>query len=325
MLATLQSTAIPPPRTQPPIRLDKVCQRARQIVISALQLLEVFIINQALLPQVVKEMEVWATGAQRLPPHRVRAGEMLHAGCPGVGAVRVRGAPVAEGALDAARGLFAAKVREAVCLPVWLRGEEQAAVEEPEGALVDGCAGGGGDLENAVAVLEQGEAGELAGQRGADGCLGRCCVRVWERRGQRGRVVGGGVEAVQQGGRHGGAGPDGDGTARARRGQGRVGQAVQVVAVQVVEAGGKVVRLPHPVVDLRADEGVEPGNGRQRHVDARGVCTSAYLVSLAVMHLAANHQSLTGGHATRGRAFVARHGESCSRQGGGLATILRAR
>lgn len=74
MLAALHSTAIPPPRTQPPIRLDKVCHRTRQIVISALQLLEVVVIDQALLPQVVKEVEVWAAGAQRLPPHRVRAG-----------------------------------------------------------------------------------------------------------------------------------------------------------------------------------------------------------------------------------------------------------
>lgn len=36
--------------------------------------------------------------------------------------------------------------------------------------------GGGRDLQDAIILLEEGDAGEVAGEAGTDGCFGRCCV-----------------------------------------------------------------------------------------------------------------------------------------------------
>lgn len=73
----------------PPVRLDKVARPRRQVVVPALEFLEVVVVDEAGLPQVLEEMEVWAARSQRLAEHDVVGCQVLHAQVPRVGAVLV--------------------------------------------------------------------------------------------------------------------------------------------------------------------------------------------------------------------------------------------
>lgn len=86
------SFAISPPN--PTIRLHEVPWWIRQIVVPALQLFQVLRINEMLLPQMVKELEIRTTRTQGMSEHGVAVREMLHAQVPSVMAVITRRGPV---------------------------------------------------------------------------------------------------------------------------------------------------------------------------------------------------------------------------------------
>lgn len=64
------------------MRRHKVARRACQIVVAAFQLLQVVIVNQALLPEVLEEVEVWPRRAQVLAERKVLVRKMVHSKLP---------------------------------------------------------------------------------------------------------------------------------------------------------------------------------------------------------------------------------------------------
>lgn len=207
--------APPPPPLHPP-RHRKILGRPRQIMIPALQLLQILIINEPLLPQMLKEVEIRPARPQTRP-HEVVPRNMRHARPPRRPPVtRALEAEVgAHGTRDAARRLLAPEVTEAVDQPFVVVVRDVAAGQEPEGALEEGPRGRDrvADFEHAVDVFEEVDALEEGGLFGGYAGFGR-------RRGVRvvvegGRVLGGRRGLVDAGGSHGGA--------AGREGAGRVG------------------------------------------------------------------------------------------------------
>lgn len=132
-------------------------------MIPALQLLQILIINQPLLPQMLKEAEIRPRRAKPLAERKVLVSEMIHLELPRGGAVVARRRPVAQRAAHGARGVFAVEVRGAVRGPLVAVARQVAAVEEPEDAAEEGRLRGEvrGD-EDAVDFFQDGVAGELA-------------------------------------------------------------------------------------------------------------------------------------------------------------------
>lgn len=136
----------------PPIRAHKIPQRQppppRQPVIPALQLLQVLIPNQPLLPQMLKQVEIGSRGGEALAKRKVVLGQMRHFGVPGggsgggAGVVAARGSPVAERTGDGARGVCAVEVGARVRFPLLSVAGEEVAGEEPEDATVQRGWGG---------------------------------------------------------------------------------------------------------------------------------------------------------------------------------------
>jgi hypothetical protein len=179
MLMSL-SSALSSLSTPPCISHDKVGRRTCKIVVSSLQLLQVLIIDQSLLPEVLKEVEIRATGSQSLAKDAVVKAHMLHTLLPGYPSVVTCVLElVAQWALNRLGRLLAPEMAQAVRGPFLLVVRYIRATQEPERALVRGLS----DLcqpllEHAVVVLQQRYAREATRQARADRCLGGCGVRV---------------------------------------------------------------------------------------------------------------------------------------------------
>jgi len=128
-----------PIMSPPVIHLDKVPRRMCQVMIPTFKLLEIRIVNQPPLPQVLEETEIRSRRTQRLAPHRVFLAQMLHAHAPRMSAQVARRRPVAQWTLHRLRRFLAAKVRRAMRFPLFSVLRDVSAVEEPEGAFVEGC------------------------------------------------------------------------------------------------------------------------------------------------------------------------------------------
>jgi hypothetical protein len=136
---------------------------------------------------VLEELEIRSRRPERLTEHGVRVREVLHAHAPRGLAVAARNSPVAQRALNGARGLLAAEMRFAVDQPFLAVLRDEVAVEEPEGAFVHGRADlRARYLKHAVVVFEQVHAREVAREPRANRRLGRRGLGV--ARAQRGRV-----------------------------------------------------------------------------------------------------------------------------------------
>ena len=110
-----------------------------QVMIPTFKLLEIRIVNQPPLPQVLEEAEIRPRRTQRLAPHRVFVCQMLHAHAPRMSPQVARRGPVAQWTLHRLRRFLAAKVRRAMRFPLFSVLRDVSAVEEPEGAFVEGC------------------------------------------------------------------------------------------------------------------------------------------------------------------------------------------
>lgn len=149
-------------------------------MVTSLELLQVLIIDQSLLPEVLKEVEIRATGSQSLAKDAVVEAHMLHTLLPGYPPVVTRIVElVAQRTLNRLRRLLAPEMAQAVRGPFLLVVRYIGATQEPERALVGGLS----DLrqplfEHAVVVLEQRHAREATRQARADRRLGGCGVRV---------------------------------------------------------------------------------------------------------------------------------------------------
>jgi hypothetical protein len=172
----LMSVAASPSRlsTPPGIGHDKVGWRTCQVMVPSLQLLQVLIIDQSLLPEVLEEVEVWATCSQGLAKDTVVEAHMLHTLVPGRPPVVTCVLElVAQRTLDRLGRLLAPKMTQAVCGPFVLVVGDIRASQEPEAALEGRLP----DLrhpllEHTIVLLEQRHAREATGQAGADGRLG---------------------------------------------------------------------------------------------------------------------------------------------------------
>ena len=66
----------------PSVGDGKVGRRTREVVVPALQLFEVLVVDQTLLPEVLEEVEVWARGAQAFAQGVVVVANMFHPAVP---------------------------------------------------------------------------------------------------------------------------------------------------------------------------------------------------------------------------------------------------
>ena len=154
-------------------RDGEVARRPRQIVVSTLQLLQVLVVDQALVPQMLEETEVGSAGVERLAAVEVFVGDVVHPAVPGYDAIIAAVFPVAQRAPDRQWWLLAVKVGGAVGVPFLQVRRDVGALEEPEDAFVDwGAALVLRSHEHAVVLLEQRHAREDARQPCADGRLG---------------------------------------------------------------------------------------------------------------------------------------------------------
>lgn len=208
------------------------------------EFLQILVADQALLPQMLEEGKVWAARAKRVAQQDMFLGQVLHATVPGQRALVAGDMPVTQRALHAARGLLAAEVGAAVRLPVVSAGENGGTAQEPKDALEEGRAGGRGrQMEDAVVLLEQRPARQVAGEPSAD-------RRVRDR--GRGLAVG-----VAQRGRVGGGGG--------------VGVAGSAAVVANVHEAGRYVGLPHPRDQLGIGRLLGPAPHRRHAVSKRSL------------------------------------------------------
>lgn len=258
-----------------------------EVMVPALELLEVLVVDEALLPEVGEEMEVWAAPLERLAEHGVGVRNVFHPRLPRCPAVVPRAVEVAQRAPDRLGRLLTVEVAQAMQLPLLFVVGHVGAAQEPKGALEDGSAVVWAPLEHAVVVLEQRYARKLTGQPRADRRLGRSDVGVVE----RGRLSGsvGLVEARVRHGRGGVAG------ARASAGRaGAVRRRGQHLAVSLDQARLDAVfslGSLEPVAERALSDGVveSPRQGRGAPRRRRRHCV-AHAVSLR--HPALCHASL---------------------------------
>jgi hypothetical protein len=246
----LMSLASAPSRlsTPPDIGHNEVGWRTCQVMVPSLQLLQVLIIDQPLLPEVLEEVEVRPTCAQGLSKDTMVEAHMLHTLAPGRPPVVTCVLElVTQRTLNRLGRLLAPKMTQAVCGPFVLVVGYIRAFEEPEAALEGRLSDLGHSLfEHAIVLLEQGHAREVTRQTGANGRLGGrgIGVGVVVERGGVCRRVGGLLVYTRwrhghghgRGGAMGGAGVRG--TGRVRGVWLRVGRRREVHQASVDVSGG---------------------------------------------------------------------------------------
>lgn len=189
--------------------------RLVQIMVPSLQLFQVLVVDQPLAPEVLEKTKVGPAPLKRLAVLDVFESDVVHAHIPGRPPVIVGVSEFAQWALHRSGGFFEHEVAQAVLLPLVHAVRSVRAAQEPESALVHG----GSTviqrpLEDAIVLLQERHAGELASQAGTDRGLGRGGVGIVVERGRVRRSVGGVVDA---GGRHGrGVAADGAGVRAGR-------------------------------------------------------------------------------------------------------------
>lgn len=188
MLMSLTCPPVSP--LPPPSRHSEIGRRARQVMVTALELLQVLVVDQPLLPEMLEEMEIGSAGPKS-DAEQVVICDMLHATVPGRPPILISVFEVTQRARDRLWRLLTAKMREAVCPPLFLVVGDVRAAEEPEGALKGGPAYVAGlHLQHAVDLLKQVHTRQAARQPRTYRCLGRRGFRevVERRRGLRGRA-----------------------------------------------------------------------------------------------------------------------------------------
>lgn len=103
-------------------------------MVVAHQLLVIDIVDNALLPQVFEEVEIWTTCSKsQTIPHVLS--HMCHPPLPRLGAIELEKLCVAKKTLIRSRWSRTFKVVQAVCIPFFLLRGLEKAIEEPEAAL----------------------------------------------------------------------------------------------------------------------------------------------------------------------------------------------
>jgi hypothetical protein len=172
MLRSMRSSI---PIASPSIRLDISPRRMRQVMIAAIQLLQILLVNQPPIPQESEQLEIWSRRPQCLSAHSVFQGQVLHAHIPGHPSELGRRFPVAQWALYRLRWLFTTEVRTAMDLPLLPVLRDIPAVQEPERAFKHGCS----ELRTwyfkyPIMFLQQRHARKVTGESSADTRFGGC-------------------------------------------------------------------------------------------------------------------------------------------------------
>jgi len=152
-------------------------------MISTVQLLQVLIINQPLLPQIAKKVKLGSTRPGQGMAKQLMISDMLQSQLPRIPPVVRRALEFrAERTLDCARGFLAAEMGEAMGGPFFLVIGDVRARKKPKGAFEGRQPGlGSWALEYAVDFFEEGDAFEAASKTGTNRRFGRSCFGEEER------------------------------------------------------------------------------------------------------------------------------------------------
>lgn len=98
-------------------RQGVVVRRPRQIVVSSLELLQVLVADQTLVPQMVEETKVGTAGPECVSALEVFRRDVVHSSVPGDAPILDVKFPLAEGAPHRPRGLLGVEVAQTVGMP----------------------------------------------------------------------------------------------------------------------------------------------------------------------------------------------------------------